>query len=122
VIEEVRTLIEQRLDEVDAEQRKLHSALKGFGGSKRRKRPGRQRGTRSEAQKAPVASGKRRRSRKGGTRADQALAFIEKHPGSTPVQMADQLKMQRSYAYKVLGDLGKKGKVKKEGSAYWPSV
>jgi DNA-binding IscR family transcriptional regulator len=70
----------------------------------------------------PVASRKRRRSRKGGKRSDHALAFIVKNPGSTATQVAEKLRVKPNYMYRVLGDLAKDGKVKKEGTAYWPSA
>jgi DNA-binding IscR family transcriptional regulator len=66
-------------------------------------------------------SPKPRRSRKGGTRTEHALSFIEKHPGSSASQVAEELKIKPSYMYRVLGDLSKDGKVRKAGTAYWAS-
>lgn len=120
-IDDVRALIGQRLGEIDSEKQKLNGALRELTGTKARKRPGRPRGSRSQAQTASVTSGKRRRSRKGGTRSEHALAFIEKNPGSTATQVADDLKIQPNYVYRVLGELTKDGRLKKDGTAYWAS-
>ena len=119
-IEEVSALIERRVGEIDAERQKLHSALKELSGGTAPKRSGRPRGSGSAPQGASVTSGpKRRRSRKGGTRSDDALSFIEKNPGSTANQVAEELKINPNYVYRVLGDLTKEGKLRKEGRAYW---
>lgn len=120
-VDEVRSLIEGRLGELDREQEKLHRALRGLAGGNGAKRGGSPRDGRSEARRASVRSGKGRRSRKGGTRSQQALDVIEKAPGSTATQVADELKIQVSYVYKILGDLAKGGKLRKEGTAYWAS-
>jgi hypothetical protein len=121
VIDDARVLIESRLRELDDEEKKLRGALSHLNSTNPRRRGGRPRGARSEAQRASVASGKRRRSRKGGTRSEQALAFIAKRPGSTATQVADELEIQVSYVYKILGDLTKDGELRKDGTAYWPS-
>lgn len=118
VIDDARALIESRLRELDDEERKLRGALVHLSGTKPHKRPGRASGSRSVPQKASVAADKRRRSRKGGTRSDHALAFIEEHPGSTAGDIAKALKIKPNYVYRVVGDLTKEGKVKKDGSAY----
>jgi hypothetical protein len=120
-LDDARVLIESRLRELDDEEKKLRGALGHLLGTKPRKRPGRPRGSRSEAQKASVKSFKPRRSRKGGTRAEHALTFIEKHPGSTASQVAEKLKIKPNYVYRVLGDLSKDGMVEKKGTAYWAS-
>ena len=120
VIDDARALIESRLQELDDEERSLRRALDHLPRTKPRKRPGRPQGGGSQAQRPSVTSSKRRRSRKGGTRSDHALAFIEKHPGSTATQVADGLKIKVNYVYGVLGELTKEGKLRKEKRAYWP--
>jgi hypothetical protein len=120
VIDDARALIQSRLRELEDEERKLRAALSHLSGTKPHSGRGRPRGRRARALTASVTSGKRRRSRKGGTRAD-ALAFIEKNPGSNAGDIAKALKIKPNYVYRVLGDLTKNGKVKKEGTAYWPS-
>jgi hypothetical protein len=117
-VDDARILIESRLRELDDEEKNLRGALVHLSGTKARKGPGRPRGSRSAPPKAPVTLGKRRRSRKGGTRSQHALAFIEKHPGSKAGDIAKALKIQPNYVYRVVGDLNKEGKVKKDGTAY----
>lgn len=120
-IDDACVLIESRLRELDDEEKQLRGALNHLSGTNARKGPGRPRGSRSQPQKASVMSGRRRRSRKGGTRSEHALAFVAKHPGSTATEVADELKIQVSYVYKILGDLAKEGKLRKDGTAYWLS-
>jgi hypothetical protein len=120
-IDDARALIQSRLRDLDDEEEKLRGALDHLSGVNGRRRAGMPRGSRSEAQRASSAPGKRRRSRKGGTRSQQALGFIAKHPGSTATEVAKELKIQISYVYKILGDLAKGGELRKEGTAYWPS-
>ena len=66
---------------------------------------------------APAAPGTRRR-RRGGTRADQAVALIKANPGISASEIARKMKIQPNYMYRVLGDLQKEGKVKKSGRKY----
>lgn len=120
-LDDARVLIESRMQELDNEEKKLRRALDHLSGTNPRSHPVRRRGSRSEAQGASSASGKRRRSRAGGTRSEQALAFIGKHPGSTATQVADELKIQPTYVYKILGDLAENCELRKDGTAYWPS-
>jgi hypothetical protein len=120
-VDEVRYLIKGRLGEVDDEPKRLRRALNELGDGERRKRPGRPSGRRSGPQRATKEAGRRRRSRKGGTRSEDALLFIEKHPGSKAGDIAQALKIKPSYMYRVLGDLSKDGKVEKKGTAYWAS-
>ena len=119
-IDDARHLIQSRLRELDVEEKELRGALSHLSGTKTRKRSGRPRGSGSAPQGASVTSGpKRRRSRKGGTRSDHALSFVEKNPGSTAAQVAEKLKIKPNYIYRVLGELTKEGKLRKEGRAYW---
>lgn len=118
VIDDARVLIESRLRELDDEEKKLRGALPHLSGTKPLKRPGRPRGRRSQAQRASVTRGKRRGSRKGGTRSEHALAFIAKNPGSKAGDIAKGLKIQPAYMYTVLAGLTKDGKLKKDGTTY----
>ena len=119
-IDEVHALIEKRIVEIDVEQQSLHGALKELSGGEPRRGPGRPAGSRTVAQARTAKPPKRRRSRKGGTRTEHALSFIEKHPGSTASQVAQALKINPNYVYRLLGDLSKDGKVKKDGKKYSP--
>ena len=127
VLDEARGLIERRLADLDEERRRLERALGELGG-KATKRPGRPRGSSSTASAgggtaAPKASGgtKKRRRRRGGTRADQAVELITSQPGISASDVAKTMKIKPNYLYRVLGDLEKEGRVKKDGRQYYPA-
>jgi hypothetical protein len=127
VLDEARDLIERRLADLDEERRRLERALAELGG-KVAKRPGRPRGSSStasagDAAPAPKASGaaKKRRRRRGGTRADQAVELITSQPGISASDVAKTMKIKPNYLYRVLGDLEKEGRVKKDGRNYFPA-
>jgi hypothetical protein len=127
VLDEARDLIERRLGDLDEERRRLERALAELGG-KATKRPGRPRGSSSTAgaaapAAAPKASGapKKRRRRRGGTRADQAVELITSQPGISASDVAKTMKIKPNYLYRVLGDLEKEGRVKKDGRNYFPA-
>ena len=72
----------------------------------------------------PPSSGSaapRRRKRRGGTRADQAVNLITNEPGISASDVAKQMKIKPNYLYRVLGDLEKEGRVKKDGRQYYPA-
>ncbi len=74
----------------------------------------------------PKASGstgtpKKRRRRRGGTRADQAVELITSQPGISASDVAKTMKIKPNYLYRVLGDLEKEGRVKKDGRNYFPA-
>jgi hypothetical protein len=79
----------------------------------------------ASASKAPRAAApsprkRKRRKRRGGTRADQTVKLIEKSPGITGSEAAKAMKIKANYLYRVLADLEKEGRVKKEGRKYFP--
>ena len=80
VVDEARQLINNRLAELEDERKRLEGALKELGGKVAKRAPGRPRGS------SPKASGgaPKRRKRRGGTRADQAVKLIEASPASAP--------------------------------------
>jgi len=127
VLDEARELVERRLADLDEERRRLERALAELGG-KATKRPGRPRGSSSTASggggtAAPKSSGapKKRRRRRGGTRADQAVELITSQPGISASDVAKTMKIKPNYLYRVLGDLEKEGRVKKDGRQYYPA-
>ena len=109
-VDQARALLERRLKELDDERRKVEAALVGLGKRATRRGPGRPRG-----------SGTRRRRRRGGTRADQAVNLITSEPGISASDVAKQMKIKPNYLYRVLGDLEKEGRVKKQGRQYYPA-
>jgi predicted HTH transcriptional regulator len=115
-LDKARTLIEDRLKEIDDERKRLEKALSnliGHGGGGR----GRRRGSGSGA--SPLGSGGRpRRQRKGGTRAEHAMKAVQEQPGITASEIAKKLKIKPNYVYRVMADLTKDGKVVKKGRGY----
>lgn len=102
-IDDVRSLIEARLKDLDSERKKLESALKELGGGVRRK-------VRRRSSQRSASAPPRTRKRKGGTRADHALSYIAKHPGASASEVAKKLKIKPNYLYRVLGSLEKEAR------------
>jgi sugar-specific transcriptional regulator TrmB len=122
VLDDARELVEKRLAELNEERERLERALAELGGKATRRSPGRPRG---RAKAAPSAGGtgrKKRRGRRGGTRADQAVKLIEQQPGISASDVAKTMKIKPNYLYRVLGDLEKEGRVKKDGRNYFPAA
>ena len=117
VIDEARELLEKRLAELDNERKRVERALVSLieGKAPRRRGPGRPKG--STTKKAGAAP-RRRRGRRGGTRADQAVKLIAANPGITASEIAKTMKIKPNYLYRVLGDLEKERRVKKKGRQY----
>jgi predicted Rossmann fold nucleotide-binding protein DprA/Smf involved in DNA uptake len=123
-LDEARELLERRLADVHDEARKLERALAELGGKAKRS-PGRPRGSASGSSSKASSGGssgapKKRRRRRGGTRADQAVELITSQPGISASDVAKTMKIKPNYLYRVLGDLEKEGRVKKDGRQYYP--
>jgi predicted HTH transcriptional regulator len=113
-VDQAAALLKERITELEGELAKLQRALASLTeGREGRRGPGRPRGSRSATGRTRT-----RRRRRGGTRADQAVALIKANPGITASEIARQMKIQPNYMYRVLGDLQKDGKVKKSGRKY----
>jgi hypothetical protein len=120
VLDEARSLVEKRLVELNEERQKLERALATLGRKGMRRATGRRRGAKA-AKSSPGAPRRSRRSRGKGTRADQALALIQKSPGISASEIGKQLKIKPNYLYRVLGELAKEERVKKDGRKYLPA-
>jgi sugar-specific transcriptional regulator TrmB len=119
VLDEARQLVERRLQDLDEERKRLERALAELGGKATRRGPGRPRGS---SNKTTTAAPRRRRKRRGGTRADQAVNLIEQQPGISASDVAKSMSIKPNYLYRVLGDLEKEGRVKKDGRQYYPTA
>jgi DNA invertase Pin-like site-specific DNA recombinase len=116
-VDEAANLIRGRIKELDAERTQLERALASLtGGREGRRGPGRPRGSSGSAS-AGQGSGRRRR-RRGGTRADQAVKLVAANPGISASEIAKQMKIKPNYLYRVLAELEKEGKVRKDGRSY----
>ena len=49
------------------------------------------------------------------------MKLIEEKPGITASEIARELKIKPNYMYRVLSDLQKDGKIRKDGRAYYPA-
>ena len=106
-VDQARSLLEKRLKELDDERRQVEAALSGLGKNARRG-PGRPRGT-------------GRRRRRGSTRADQAVRIIKANPGINVSELGRKMKLNHpNYLYRVLPDLEKEGRIKRDGKGYLP--
>jgi transposase-like protein len=114
-----RELVQKRLAELEEERTRLERALAELGGKGRRS-PGRPRGSKARAS-ATAGAPRRTRKRRSGTRADQAVDLITKNPGISASDVAKQMKIKPNYLYRVLGDLEKEGRIKKNGRQYSPA-
>ena len=95
-----------------------------------RRGPGRPRGSATAARRGPgrpkgsttrrrSTNGRRRRGRRGGTRADQALKVVRENPGITVSEMAGRMNIkQPNYLYRVMNQLESDGAVSKTGKGY----
>lgn len=125
VLDEARQLVERRLADLEEERTRLERALAELGGKATRRGPGRPKGSSRKATSGSSGSGtgspRRRRKRRGGTRGDQAVKLIESQPGISASDVAKSMKIKPNYLYRVLGDLEKEGRVKKDGRQYYPA-
>jgi transposase-like protein len=129
VLDEALALVKKRLAELDEERTRLERALAELGGTVAR-RPGRPPGSgkrgpgrppKAAPASTPTASAakpRKRRRRRSGTRADQAVALVESSPGISASEIAKTMKIKPNYLYRVLGELEKEGRVTKKGREY----
>ena len=144
-LDEKRREITVRLNELEPlveEYTRLQaaaSALASVGGSSsraagratpRRRGPGRPRpviptskapkaakATRKPGRPASRRAGRRRGS---GTRAAEALSFVQSQPGITIPELAAKMSIKQNYLYRVLPSLQREGKVVKQGRGWHP--
>lgn len=125
IFDEAREALERSVHELREQLSKAEEALEKLGGKATRRGPGRRGPGRPKGSTSKATGGssspRRRRRRKGGTRADQAVKLIESKPGISASDVAKTMKIKPNYLYRVLGDLEKEGRVKKDGRQYYPA-
>jgi hypothetical protein len=114
--------IDTRLTALKQEVSRLEAARAALVGGATRRGPGRPRGSSSTT---PQTAGRRRpgrpRGRRGaGTRATQALELVRSQPGITIPQIAEALKIEPNYLYRVMPKLVSDGQVRREGQGWHP--
>jgi hypothetical protein len=141
-LDEKRKEITERLNELKPaveEYNRLEaaaSALDGAAGAsataapRRRRGPGRPRGSANRTATATAApakgkkagrpAGKRRAGRRkgSGTRVAEALSFIQGQPGVTIPELAAKMGIKQNYLYRVLPGLEQENKVSKQGRGW----
>ncbi len=112
--------IDSRLQELQQEVTKLEAARAALVGTRRA--PGRRRSPRTtRSTPARATRTARPRGRRGGnTRANQALQLVRKQPGITIPQIAEALKIEPNYLYRVMPKLVSDGVVTRNGSGWDP--
>jgi hypothetical protein len=121
--------IDDRLRELKEEVGRLEAARAALTGGRRG--PGRPPGsTRAASTTASTPTPSRRtgrrpgrpRGRRGGnTRSNQALELVRARPGITIPQLAEELKIQPNYLYRVMPKLVADKQVKREGQGWHPA-
>jgi len=110
--------IDNRLRELKEEVKRLEAARSALVGTRRG--PGRPPGAtnRRTTRRRP---GRPRGRRGGNTRANQALELVKQKPGVTIPQIAEALKIEPNYLYRVMPKLVADGQVKRQGQGWMPA-
>lgn len=131
--------IDRRLKELQEEVSRLEAARSALIGARRG--PGRPRGstqrgstrrgstqrsvrrgsTESSRTRAPRRPGRPRGRRGGNTRANQALELVRTQPGITIPQIAESMKIEPNYLYRVMPRLVADGQVRRDGQGWFPA-
>ena len=114
--------IDRRLSELKVEVSKLEAARSALiGGRRGPGRPASANGASASARRRTTRRAGRPRGRRGGnTRANQALALVQEKPGITIPQIAESLKIEPNYLYRVMPKLVEDGQVSREGQGWHP--
>jgi hypothetical protein len=116
--------IDSRLEELKLEVTKLEAARVALvGGRRSAGRPASTNGASSgtTTRRAPRAPARRGR-RGGNTRATQALDLVKSRPGITIPQIAEELKIEPNYLYRVMPKLVESGQESREGQGWHPAA
>jgi hypothetical protein len=127
--------IDERLRELQDEVSRLEAARSALTGARRG--PGRPRGittrttasrttrsraTRTRRTRRTSTAPRTRSTRRGGnTRAAQTLELVRQRPGITIPQLAEAMKIQPNYLYRVLPRLQSEGQLKRDGQGWHPA-
>lgn len=119
--------IDNRLTELKEEEQRLLAARSALAGETRRG-PGRPPKRAAASPSGTTARRTRRsgagrpRGRRGGnTRSNQALDLVRDQPGITIPQIAETLKIQPNYLYRVMPKLTSDGLIKRSGQGWFPA-
>ncbi len=110
--------IDRRLAELKQEVTRLEAARHALTGGRRG--PGRP-STNGARRTGGRRAGGRRGRRGGNTRSTQALELVRTQPGITIPQIAESLKIEPNYLYRVMPKLVEDGQVKRDGQGWHPA-
>jgi hypothetical protein len=90
----------------------------------RPKKVGRPPGSATKAAATATRSTKRRAGRRkgSGTRALEAVSFVQGQPGITIPELAAKMGIKQNYLYRVLPSLEQEGKLSKQGRGWHPKT
>jgi DNA-binding MarR family transcriptional regulator len=111
--------IDERLRELETEVTRLERAravLTADGGPR-----GRSAGSNGRSTRRRRATSAPRGRRGGNTRANQALELVRGRPGITIPEIAQAMKIQPNYLYRVLPRLASDGQVSRQGEGWHPA-
>lgn len=113
--------IDDRLRELKQEISRLEAARSALTGARRG--PGRPRGSTNSAtrRRSGRRPGRPRGRRSGGTRANQALELVRSQPGITIPKIAEAMRIEPNYLYRVMPKLVSDGQVKRQGQGWHPA-
>jgi winged helix-turn-helix DNA-binding protein len=115
--------IDSRLGELRQEVTKLEAARQALVGGRRGPgRPAASNGSSAPPRRAARKTGRPRGRRGGNTRANQALNLVREAPGITIPQIAEALKIEPNYLYRVMPKLVEDGQVKRDGQGWHPAA
>jgi Winged helix-turn-helix DNA-binding len=113
--------IDSRLSELKQEVGRLEAARAALVGGRRGlgRPPGStSTSTAASPRRAARRPGRPRGRRSGNTRANQALELVRTQPGITIPEIAQALKIEPNYLYRVMPKLVQDGQVKREGQGW----
>ena len=117
--------IDDQLRVLQDEASRLEAARTALtGGARRRGRPASNGAVPTPARPTGQRNGHAaapRQRRGGNTRANQALELVREKPGMTIPEIAQAMKIQPNYLYRVLPRLASDGQVKRDGEGWHPA-
>ena len=114
--------IDGRIRELKNEAARLEAARTALTGESRRTgRPAGNGASPGPARPGGRRSGRSLARRRQGGRANQALAVVRERPGITIPELAETMKIQPNYLYRVMPTLVTAGEVTREGQGWHPA-